>query len=63
MSTFEEKIEAMVVQADALLADTQRSEEASMPGETYVLDGNEILARPRNTGDRADVYGRLDQAI
>lgn len=58
MSPFEEKIEAIVTQADALLADSQRSQEASMPGETYVLDDNEILARPRNTGYSRYPYGQ-----
>lgn len=58
MSTFDEKIESIVSQAQGLLADDHRCAELAMPGRVFILNDHDVLALPRDNGDSRYPYGQ-----
>ena len=58
MITFEEKVETIVAQAKAMLADRELSNQVSMPGNTYFIGDNQVLALPRDNGYSRYPYGQ-----
>jgi len=58
MNRLASKAEEIVEQVNTLLSDEKKSEDRAMPCHSYFLDGGEILALPRDTGDSRYPYGR-----
>ena len=56
--SFQQTADRLTAQADALLNDPARREQAAMPGETFVLGDTDVLALPRDNGDSRYPYGR-----
>lgn len=58
MRIFEQKIEAIVSEAERLLREAGRSSVPAMPGGAYFLSNNDVLALPRDQGDSRYPYGQ-----
>ena len=58
MKTFEERIDELVSQAEALLADADQASQTAMPGGVFFLKNNEVLALPRDNGYSRYPYGQ-----
>ncbi len=55
--SLESRVEQIVKQADALLADPAAHNDRAMPGRAFFLDDNGVLAQPRDGGDSRYPYG------
>lgn len=56
--TFEDKIESIIQAVQTLRDDPETEDSAAMPGQTFCLENNQILALPRDNGDNRYPYGQ-----